>query len=43
MVIPAGSLKDEPDVAERFMIFTLEQPSWATEFEHVKQFVRFPD
>lgn len=43
MIVPAGSLSGEPDVAERFRIFMAEQPDWASGLEQVDAHAGFPD
>jgi len=42
MIVPAGSLSGEPELAERIRIFTAEQPSWASGHEQVSAHSRFP-
>ncbi len=42
MIVPAGSLSEAPNVAERIRIFTSEQPSWASDLEHVTAHATFP-
>ncbi len=36
MIVPAGSLSEEPDVSLRSRIFAAEQPLWVSKFEHVR-------
>jgi len=42
MIVPAGSLSEPAIVAERLRIFTSEQPSWASNLEHVPSHAKFP-
>jgi hypothetical protein len=41
MVVPAGSLCGEPEVARRFRIFAAEQPSWSSGFEEINTHLGF--
>ena len=43
MIVPAGSLSEKANVAERIRIFTSEQPSWASGLEQVSTHAAFPD
>lgn len=43
MIVPAGSLNELPNVAERIRIFTSELPSWAGDLEQVAAHAKFPD
>ncbi|WP_375698415.1 GFA family protein [Pseudophaeobacter sp. TrK17] len=43
MIVPAGSLSEQANVAERIRIFTSEQPSWASGLEQVSTHAAFPD
>lgn len=42
MVVPAGSLRGEPDVSNKFRMFTAEQPSWSIGFEQIEAHQGFP-
>ncbi len=42
MIIPAGSLSGEPEVADRLRIFAAEQPSWASGLEQTSAHLGFP-
>lgn len=42
MIVPAGSLSGEPELAERVRIFTAEQPSWASGYEQISAHSGFP-
>ena len=42
MIVPAGSLNEPVNVAERLRIFASEQPSWASDLEQVSTHERFP-
>lgn len=42
MVVPAGSLSGEPEVAERVRIFTAEQPPWSSGLERINAHSGFP-
>ncbi len=42
MIVPAGSLSEPVNVAERLRIFTSEQPSWASDLERVPAHAEFP-
>ena len=42
MVVPAGSLSDPVHVIKRIRIFASEQPSWASDLEHVSTYAKFP-
>ena len=43
MIVPAGSLSDPVEVAERVRIFASEQPSWSLDLEHVPAHAKFPE
>lgn len=43
MIVPAGSLSEPAVVAERIRIFTAEEPSWASNLEHVAAHAKFPE
>jgi hypothetical protein len=43
MIVPAGSLSEPANVAERLRIFTSEQPTWASELEQVPAHAEFPE
>jgi hypothetical protein len=42
MIVPAGSLSEPVNVLERVRIFASEQPSWASDLEHVSSHATFP-
>ena len=42
MIVPAGSLSEPANVAERLRIFASEQPTWASELEQVPTHAKFP-
>ncbi|MGJ8616040.1 MAG: GFA family protein [Sulfitobacter sp.] len=42
MVVPAGCLQGEPEVADMVRIFVAEQPSWASNLEHIAAHQGFP-
>lgn len=42
MIVPAGSLSEPLNVAERVRIFASEQPAWALDLEHVFTHAEFP-
>lgn len=42
MVVPAGSLNGEPDVAERIRIFATEQPFWSSGLAQINAHSGFP-
>ncbi len=42
MIVPAGSLRGEPEVAEKFRTFAAEQPSWASNLEQIAAHQGFP-
>ncbi len=42
VIVPAGSLHGEPDVAERIRIFAAEQPSWSSGLEQINPHPGFP-
>lgn len=42
MVVPAGALRGEPEVAYKFRIFVAEQPMWSANFEQVAAHKGFP-
>ncbi|MGJ8628757.1 MAG: GFA family protein [Sulfitobacter sp.] len=42
MIVPAGSLNEPVNVAERLKIFASEQPNWASDLEHVSAHAHFP-
>jgi hypothetical protein len=42
VVVPAGSLSGEPEVAERVRIFAAEQPSWSSGLEQINTHPGFP-
>ena len=43
MIVPAGSLSEPAIVSERVRIFTSEEPSWASNLEHVVAHAKFPE
>jgi hypothetical protein len=43
VVVPAGSLHEEPHVAERIGIFAAEQPSWSLSLEQINTHPGFPE
>jgi len=43
VVVPAGSLHEEPVVGERTRIFAAEQPSWSLSLEQIKTHPGFPE
>ncbi len=43
MIVPAGSLSGEPELAERVRIFTAEQPAWASSHEQISSHSGFPE
>jgi len=43
MIVPAGSLSEPANVAERVRIFTSEQPTWASELEQIPAHAEFPE
>lgn len=43
MIVPAGSLSEPADVAERVRIFASELPLWASDLEQVAAHARFPE
>lgn len=43
MIVPAGSLSEPVNVAERVRIFASEQPSWASNLEQVSTHAKFPE
>ncbi|MFK7882079.1 GFA family protein [Roseobacter sp.] len=36
MIVPAGGLQGELEVADKFKTFVAEQPTWASGLEHIK-------
>jgi hypothetical protein len=42
MVVPAGSLQGEPEIADRVRIFVAEEPSWFSDFDKIKAHRGFP-
>lgn len=42
MIVPAGSLQGEPNVAEKHKMFVAEQPSWSSDIEAIKGHPGFP-
>ena len=42
MIVPAGSLQGEPEVADKVRIFVAEEPSWFSDFEKIKAHRGFP-
>jgi hypothetical protein len=42
MVVPAGSLRGEPNVVNKFKIFAAERPFWASDLEHIEAHQGFP-
>lgn len=42
MIVPAGTLNEPAQVAERIRIFASEQPRWASDLEHVPTHAKFP-
>lgn len=42
MIVPAGGLQGEPEVADKFRIFVAEQPSWSSNLEPVAAHRGFP-
>jgi len=42
IIIPAGTLTGEPDIAERTRIFANEQPSWSSGFDQIDAHPEFP-
>ena len=43
IIVPAGSLTEPANVAERLRIFTSEQPSWASKLAQVPAHAKFPE
>jgi hypothetical protein len=43
MIVPAGSLSEPANVAERVRIFDSELPSWASDLEQVPAHATFPE
>ena len=43
MIVPAGSLSEPANVAERVRIFASELPSWASNLEQVSTHAKFPE
>lgn len=43
MIVPAGSLSEPANVAERLRVFTSEQPSWASNLEQTPTHAKFPE
>lgn len=41
MIVPAGSLSEEPDVSDRTRIFAAEQPFWVSKYEQVRAHAGF--
>lgn len=42
MIVPAGTIDAPINVAERFRIFTAEQPGWASDLEQIASHAAFP-
>jgi hypothetical protein len=42
MIVPAGALQGEPDVAEKFRTFISEQPSWSSNLDKIAAHRGFP-
>lgn len=42
MIVPAGVLQGEPEVAEKFRTFIAEQPSWSSNLDHIAAHRDFP-
>jgi len=42
MIVPAGALEGEPEVAEKFKTFTAEQPLWSSNIDHIAGHRGFP-
>lgn len=42
MIVPAGALQGEPEVAEKFRTFMAEQPSWSSNLDHIAAHRGFP-
>jgi hypothetical protein len=43
MIVPAGSMSEPVNVAERFRIFTSERPAWVTDLEQIPAHAEFPE
>ena len=43
MIVPAGSMSEPVDVAERYRIFTSERPTWVTDLEQISAHEKFPE
>lgn len=42
LIVPAGTLKGEPEVAAKVRIFVSEQPSWSSDLDDVEEYLGFP-
>ncbi|RLJ41013.1 hypothetical protein BCF46_3587 [Litoreibacter meonggei] len=42
MIVPAGGLQGEPEVADKFRMFVAEQPSWSSNLDQVAAHRGFP-
>lgn len=42
MIVPAGALRSEPEVAEKFRTFMAEQPSWSSNLDQIAAHRGFP-
>ncbi|WP_366523356.1 GFA family protein [uncultured Roseobacter sp.] len=42
MIVPAGSLRGEPEVVKKYRIFISEQPSWSSCLDQVEACEGFP-
>lgn len=42
MIVPAGTLAGEPEVAAKVRIFAAEQPSWSSHLEEIEAHLGFP-
>lgn len=42
MIVPAGSLQGEPEVAAKVRILVSEQPSWSSDLDEVEAYLGFP-
>ncbi len=42
MIVPAGAVRGEPDVADKIKIFAAELPSWASNLEQIDAHEGFP-